>query len=295
MRSFNLQDTFIIKQHAATDLYVDEERRSYFEIIFIEEGKGKHFINEFIVTYQEGDIFLIAPEDKHHFVISERTTFCHFRFTELLFSSKMNLPDRSYWLHRIEHIMNNPNLLPGDIIKEKTERYLIWHIHNVIIDEYEARKEFYKHNISNMVSTTLSIIARNVSRDFELNTHRIQNDQSTTIDQIIAYIRQNVYDTNLMKVQAIADKFNMTSSGLSSYFKRKSGESLHHYILMYKIHLVKYRLKNTDFTVSEISYQLGFTDESHLTRIFKKYNNMTPKQFKTKELAKEKNSISATG
>jgi AraC-like DNA-binding protein len=292
MRSFNLQDTFIIKQHSALTAYEDVESQGYFEIIFIEEGKGKHYINEFIVSYQEGDIFLIAPEDKHHFEIEERTSFCHFRFTELLFSSKMNLPDRSYWLHRIEHIMNNPNLLPGDIIKEKKERYLIWHIHDVIINEYEGRKEFYKHNISNMVSTILSIIARNITRDFKLNTKRLQNDKAGTIDQIIAYIRQNVYDTDLMKVHAIADKFNMTSSGLSAYFKRKSGESLHHYILMYKIHLVKYRLKNTDFTVSEIAYQLGFTDESHLTRIFKKYNDMTPKQFKTKELAKDPSPIS---
>ena len=101
-----------------------------------------------------------------------------------------------------------------------------------------------------------------------------------------------MYDTDLMKVQSIADKFNMTSSGLSAYFKRKSGESIHHYILMYKLHLTKYRLKNTDFTVSEIAFQLGFTDESHLTRIFKKYNNKTPKQFKVQELETNDNTLS---
>lgn len=292
MLSFNLQDTFLIKRDTALESYSDDEKRSYFEIIFIEEGKGKHYINEFIVSYQEGDIFLIAPEDKHHFSINQRTRFCHFRFTELLFSSKMNLPDRSYWLHRIEHIIHNPNLLPGDIIKEKKDRYLIWHIHDVILNEYAAKKTFYKHNISNMVSTILSIIARNISRDFELNLKRVKNDQYNTLDQIIAYIRQNVYDTDLMKVQSIADKFNMTSSGLSAYFKRKSGESIHHYILMYKLHLTKYRLKNTDFTVSEIAFQLGFTDESHLTRIFKKYNNKTPKQFKVQELETNDNTLS---
>ncbi|WP_299208969.1 AraC family transcriptional regulator [uncultured Dokdonia sp.] len=283
-KSFSLHDTFLVKKFNKSGTYKDLEPRNYFEIIFIEEGVGKHYINEFIVSYEKCDIFLVAPEDKHHFEIEEETTFCYFQFTELLFSSKMNLPDRSYWLHRIERIIHHPNLLPGDIIKEENDRTLIWHIHDVIIQEYTSKKEFYKHNISNMVSTTLSIIARNITREFQPIKEASKEDTPTTIDQILSYIRQHVYENNLMKVSALASHFNMTNSAISLYFKKKTGESIHHYILMYKLHLIKYRLKNTDFTVSEIAYQLGFTDESHLTRIFKKYNNMTPKKYKSNVL-----------
>ncbi len=284
MKSFSLQDIFLIKKIKKTGHYKDPAPRNYFEIIFIEEGSGKHFINEFIVTYEKRDVFLVAPEDKHHFEIEQETTFCYFQFTELLFSSKMNLPDRSYWLHRIERIIHHPNLLPGDIIKEKYDRKLIWHIHDVINQEYISQKEYYKHNISNMVSTTLSIIARNITREFQPERDPATKDVPTTIDQILQYIRQHVSETNLMKVSALATHFNMTNSAISLYFKKKTGESIHHYILMYKLHLIKYRLKNTELTVSEIAYQLGFTDESHLTRIFKKYNNLTPKQYKNEML-----------
>lgn len=284
MKSFSLQDIFLIKIIKKTGHHKDPEPRNYFDIIFIEEGTGKHFINEFIVTYEKGDIFLVAPEDKHHFEIEQETTFCYFQFTELLFSSKMNLPDRSHWLHRIERIIHHPNLLPGDIIKEKYDRKLIWYIHEVINQEYSSQREYYKHNISNMVSTTLSIIARNITREFQPETGISTKDVPTTIDQVLLYIREHVSETNLMRVSSLASHFNMTNSAISVYFKKKTGESIHHYILMYKLHLIKYRLKNTDLTVSEIAYQLGFTDESHLTRIFKKYNNLTPKQYKNKVL-----------
>ncbi|MFT5751646.1 MAG: AraC family L-rhamnose operon regulatory protein RhaS [Flavobacteriales bacterium] len=290
MPRFSLQDIFLIKQITRAVTVKETTIRNYFEIIFIITGKGRHFINEFIISYGEGDIFLIAPEDKHHFEIEEETTFCYFQFTELLFSSRMNLPDRSYWLHRIEHIIHHPNLLPGDAISDEHDRKLIWHIHDAILQEYEAEKEFYKHNISNMVSTTLSIIARNIRRDFAPPIKK-GKDTHATIDEILSYIRQHVYETDLMKISAMADKFNMTNSTLSAYFKKKTGDSLHHYILIYKIHLVKYRLKNTEFTVSEIAYQLGFTDESHLTRIFKKYNNLTPKQYKHKKHSKDEISL----
>lgn len=290
MQRFSLSDIFHVKQFVKTEVFKDSAQRNYFEIIFIIEGKGRHFINEFIVSYEKGAIFLVAPNDNHYFEIQEETNFCYFQFTEALFSSKMNLPDRSYWLQRIEHIIHHPNLLPGDIIQNEYDRQLIWDIHDAIIREYKAEKEFYKHNISNMVSTTLSIIARNIRSEYA-PALQITKDTHATIDELLAYIRQHVYETDLMKISAIATKFNMTPSALSAYFKKKTGDSLHHYILMYKLHLVKYRLKNTDFTVSEIAYQLGFTDESHLTRIFKKYNEMTPKQYKQQALS-EKNTIS---
>ncbi|RMB60447.1 AraC family transcriptional regulator [Dokdonia sinensis] len=286
MKRFNLQDVFLINQVTRSESIPEMEGRNYFEIIFIEKGKGKHFINEFIVHYEKGDIFLVAPEDKHHFIIEEETIFCYFQFTELLFSSKMNLPDRSYWMQRIEHIINHPNLMPGDVMHSSYDRNLIWHIHEVIIAEYNAAKEFHKHNISNMVSTILSIIARNIAREFTPSVKKSE-DKHATIDQILSHIRKHTYDTNLMKISAIANKFHMTNSALSAYFKKHTGDSLHHYILMYKLHMVKYRLKNTDFTVSEIAYQMGFTDESHLTRIFKKYNQVTPKKYKLQDLTEQ--------
>ncbi len=288
MQFFSLQDIFLVEQFSKTGEHRDIKKSNYFEIIFIKKGSGKHFINEFIVSYEKGDVFIISPEDKHYFKIDKETSFSYFIFTSSLFSSKMNLPDRSYWIHRIEQIINNPNVMPGDIINDSYDKKLIWHIHDIIKNEYKKNKAFYQHNISNMVSTALNIITRNITKEFkpkERTTKKLQ--KSNIIDNVITYIGQHIYDTDKMKITSLANHFKMTNSALSLYFKKKTGDSLHHYILMYKLKLVKYRLINTDFTVSEIANQLGFTDESHLTRIFKKYNNMTPKMFKKQEIDTE--------
>ncbi len=279
MQRFSLQDTFLIKKITKSELYRDTDIHNYFEIIFIAEGKGKHFINDFHVPYQKGDVFLIAPEDKSWYEIEVKTTFHYFQFTEALFSSKMNLPERSYWLEHIESILQHPNVLPTDIVSEPHEKKLIWNIHDAILNEYELRKEFFMHNISNMLSTIISIIVRNVTRP--ISSASGHSDTHTTIDHVVSYIRKNVYDRDRMRVSSLAERFHMSKSGLSMYFKRKTGTSIHHYILMYKLDIVKYRLLHTGFTVSEIAHQLGFTDESHLTRIFKKYTMSTPKQFKS--------------
>ena len=279
MVQFNLEEVFIIKIYTLKEWVKDFEDRNYLEIIFIEKGKGMHRINNVDIAYKAKDIFLIAPDDNHYFNIESETTFCTFLFTNSLFSSKVNLPDRSYWLRRIDFILQHPNLKPGDVIRNNVERDLIWQIHSLIQKENQRKEEYYKHIISNMVSTTLSIIARNINEGYK-QYDLPQKDKHQLIDDILAYIHKYVYESQRMKISALAGNFNMTNSTLSNYFKKQTGKSLHHYILLHKLDMVKYRLEHTDFTVSEIAYQLGFTDESHLTRIFKKYFETTPKGYK---------------
>ena len=163
MKRFDLQDIFFIDRFSKEESHHDQEFRNYFEIIFIEAGVGIYHINDYAVPYKKGDVFLIAPNDTYHFKIQEETQFCYFHFSELLFSNKVNLPDRSHWLHRIEHIISKPDLLPGDLIKESHDRNLIWHIHKGIFYEFEGQREFYRHNISNMINTILSVLARNIN------------------------------------------------------------------------------------------------------------------------------------
>ena len=48
----------------------------------------------------------------------------------------------------------------------------------------------------------------------------------------------------------------------------------------YKIKIIEMRLLHTDLNISEIVYELGFSDPSHLNRIFKKYKGISPSEFK---------------
>jgi AraC-like DNA-binding protein len=283
MSRYTLNETFVVHQYTIDEWEAEPHNHNYFEIIFIEKGNGYHTINGVRFPYRENNIFLLAPEDTHHFEIEKRTVFTYFKFTELLFSSKINLPDRKYWLQRIEQLLHQPNIIPGDVISHEEDRNIIWDIHNVVLEEFKNEKIYYQEIISNAISTILSITVRNISAKY--NAH--QKDILVThnkIDLILSHIRQHVYDNDLTKINFLANKFNMSQSSISTYFKRKTGESIHQYVTKYKMKLIEYRLQHTEFTIAEIAYQLGYTDESHLTKTFKKYFSMSPKQYR-KELS----------
>ena len=71
MQRLSLRDIFLVKQITRDKTSKETANRNYFEIIFIISGRGKLFVNEFIIRYEKGDIFLIAPKDQHHFEIDE--------------------------------------------------------------------------------------------------------------------------------------------------------------------------------------------------------------------------------
>ncbi|MFC5046728.1 AraC family transcriptional regulator [Aquimarina hainanensis] len=279
MNRYTLHETFVVQQYSSDEWEGEPHKHNYFEIIFIESGSGHHIINGTKINYKKNNIFLLAPEDTHHFEVDRHSRFTYFKFTELLFSCKINLPDRKYWLKRIEQLLHQPNIIPGDVISHEEDRRVIWDIHNLVIKEFKEEKIYYQEIISNAISTILSIIVRNISEKYNSNQRDI-NVGDNKIDQILSHIRQNVYDNDLTKINYLADLFNMSQSSISTYFKRKTGESIHQYVTKYKMKLVEHRLQHTDFTIAEIAYQLGYTDESHLTKTFKKHFSMSPKQYR---------------
>lgn len=281
MTRYTLHETFVVHQYTSDEWEPEPRRHNYFEIIFVEAGSGYQTINGVRFAYHKNDIFLLAPEDTHHLEFEKHSTFTSFRFTELLFSSKINLPDRQFWLQRIEQLLHHPNIIPSDVICHELDRSIIWDIHNVVMAEFKNEKIYYQDIISNAISTILSIIVRNISEKYDYNKREV-SIKNTKIDHILSFIRQNVYDNDRTKINYLAQKFNMSQSSISTYFKKKTGESIHQFVTKYKMELVEYRLEHTEFTIAEIAHQLGYTDESHLTKTFKKHFEMSPKQYRNK-------------
>jgi hypothetical protein len=65
-----------------------------------------------------------------------------------------------------------------------------------------------------------------------------------------------------------------------SFFKKQVKMSLREYIIKAKLKLVEIRLLNSDFTLTQIADELGFTDVSHLSKTFKRYAGTSIREFK---------------
>ncbi len=261
-------------------------RHNFFELIYVLEGSGIHRINENNYNYAKSNVFLLTPDDAHTFEIITRTKFCIIDFTKSLFSkSSLRSADRmdvSDFFIKLEYIFHNHHHIKGDILNGENDRKLFEVLVLQLITEKEKKDNFHEIIIQNIVFLLLHLIARNIQQTIAFSFKK--EDPKNKIHEITAYIQQNIYDRELIKIENLAARFNKSTDHLSRYFKKQTGVTLKNHITQYKLNLIKTRLKYSDLTIAEIADEMNFTDESHLNKVFKKNYGKTAKQYRNEVL-----------
>lgn len=94
------------------------------------------------------------------------------------------------------------------------------------------------------------------------------------------YVEERFIDLGLPTVNYLAEQVFLSPKYLSDLLKKETGmgaqETIHNYLL----DLAKQKLLSTNYTVSEISYSLGFEYPQYFSRMFKNNTGLTPKQFR---------------
>ncbi len=97
-----------------------------------------------------------------------------------------------------------------------------------------------------------------------------------TIDYIHAYL-----DSDL-SLNKIAASVQMSPHYFSRLFKETTGFTPHQYVIRCRIERAKHFLKQGKLSIAEVAKEVGFVDQSHLNRYFKRKLGITPKQFSQK-------------
>ncbi|MGB5942990.1 MAG: helix-turn-helix transcriptional regulator [Leeuwenhoekiella sp.] len=182
----------------------------------------------------------------------------------------------------IDLLVGHPNLNKKEALSDEEDINFSWQLLEQIVRENRKKNDYSNQITVSLATILLSLITRNLNDKEAFSPLKSGGKNSKYIDSIKMYIKTNLHDTAKLRLNVIANHFNTTKSTLSIKFKRDTGQSLHNYIITQRLDSAMDKLINTDFTVSQIAFQLGFTDESHLTRMFKKYENCTPKAYRLK-------------
>lgn len=82
-----------------------------------------------------------------------------------------------------------------------------------------------------------------------------------------------------LSLKSIATLAQISQYHFLRLFKQKTGITLHQYILQRRIEKAKELLQQSQLSLADIALQVGFYDQSHLTRAFKRMVGLPPKQF----------------
>ncbi|MEF2852731.1 MAG: AraC family transcriptional regulator [Lachnospiraceae bacterium] len=109
---------------------------------------------------------------------------------------------------------------------------------------------------------------------------KTEENEICSIDRIMEIIRKNLSDENL-SVNGIAEQVGVTPSHLSRYFKHQMGTGVLEYIHQSRVELAKDMLKNSpEVKIRDVAVKSGFCNITTFIRVFKKYEGMTPGQYR---------------
>ena len=98
------------------------------------------------------------------------------------------------------------------------------------------------------------------------------------LQRTMAYIQAHLeQDLTLLTLAALV---HLSPDHFARLFKQATGHTPHQYILRCRIAYAKQLLAETDMPLSAIGLQVGCTDQSYFTALFRKHVTMTPKVYR---------------
>ncbi len=230
----------------------------HFEIYVLVKGKCCYSIDETIYSVLPGDIVLIPACHTHKIRYDTPT---HSR--RLLYISNTSLPPYTEELiEKTGYIFRNAKVVDEiNLLMEK------------INEEYLHPNYYSSCMVAGYLQIMWGLLLRN--HNYYTNEHVYSN---TYIPFVLKYIHAN-YSSDITLGQ-VAEQCSITPEYLSRIFKSEMGMTFNHYLTSVRMKEAEILLMQTNISVAEIAFTIGYNDSNYFTNKFKKIYNISPTQFR---------------
>jgi AraC family transcriptional regulator len=115
---------------------------------------------------------------------------------------------------------------------------------------------------------------------FELIATRLNKIVEDIKQLVMEYLALGMDSQNIRLSSFITNKLSYDYSYLSDLFSSIEGRTIEQFFILQRIEKVKELLVYDQLSLTEISYQTGFSSVHHLSSQFKKVTGLTPSHFK---------------
>lgn len=228
--------------------------------------------------FEEGTMMFIAPDQV--FSVSEFSEQIKYKGWGIYFHPDLIL--NTSLAKRIKDFTFFSYAVSEALHLSEEERNTLSVIAENIQKEYSGNIDKYSHDvIITAIEQLLNYSKRYYSRQF-ITRQKLNSDLLSEFENlVIGYFRSiDTGNKGLPSVEYFAGKLNLSSSYLTDLLKKETGKTTKEYLQIQVIETAKTRLLNSQDTVNEVAYSLGFEYPQYFNRLFKSKVGMTPLEFR---------------
>ena len=239
-------------------------RHNYEEIIIVAKGNPTHFIDFNKETITPPLVIYVAQGKIHQFVPDAHTEGWAIRYkNEWITQSRFHF--YSNFLDNINYPLESADCL------NKLDTLC-----QMMLDEYQQRQP----DLTMIKHLLLALLAKLEAE----GRHRFRQETNSGHTQLASF-------NNFLKIVAdsykrpegvefYADKMNMSVRNLNLICQSIFNKSVSEIVETRKLIEARQLLINTDMSISEIGYELGYNEKAYFTRVFTKKTGLTPTEFR---------------
>ena len=188
-------------------------------------------------------------------------------------------PFKCYYIHMIlkeGSLYDILTELPDFIETKKPEKY--HEIFSRLCRHYESGLENDKILVQGLILELIYFLSTDSKAQYYRG--KVKSSNYEVIERVIKYIKGNL--TSDLSLQKVAEYANLSPVYFHNCFKASTGKTLHEYVEEQRIKKASDLLVKTDWTLTRISDESGFSSQSYFSYAFKRKTNMTPKEYARK-------------
>lgn len=131
-----------------------------------------------------------------------------------------------------------------------------------------------------LIESITSIIIKELSSPIEKELLYYQEllNANIHLKSVSDYLESNFKEQ--ISLEGLSERFNLNKCYLCQLFKRHLGITLISYLNLIRLKYSMELLLNTDMPITTISYECGFGSQNYYSSIFKKYNSLSPLEYR---------------
>ncbi len=140
-------------------------------------------------------------------------------------------------------------------------------------------RSIYRQHTTEQIADWLNVFCGKLSGYFQerKNTHT-----NHTVNRVKRYINEHLSEK--LTLNDVASRFNITPNYLSQLFKRYNNLGFNEYVTITKIEEAKKLMAEGNMKIYEISDSLGFESSFYFSKVFKKLEGISPKDYMNQKL-----------
>lgn len=243
----------------------------FFEVMVFSKISGELILDTKKFTMHDNQFLFISPFQKRKWFVNESDIRGFFLIFENDFLS--DFFEDKFFAYRLQYFFNPYHT---STLKLTSDNFALI---NNFFGEMQQEIHHTKEDSEHLLRSILYYILTKLNREF-CAYHNIETDiqYNQTIVEFKMKLEENFHKFH--RVSDYAEMLNVSRVTLNKVIKLHYNLSATNLIKQRIISEVKSELLYSNKSISEIAYELNFKELHHLTRLFKQYTDLTPKQFR---------------